>query len=283
MKPSAFRDSHRDDADQWITEMERYFAAARIAEDNAERSHLASTYLKDAASTWYSSETRDNAFGLSPSWAVFKAGFLARFRPVEASRMARAAIRNLRHRVRVAGYTQEFQRLLQRIPDMSTSDQIDNYIHGLQSHIAQEVDREQPKTLAAAMEVAQRVELLLATRRSGGRMFGRALPSYGGGSGSSDAMDVSHVREGGGEDTDFYFEGDHHLNALFGRGGSSGGFRGGRGGGGGGRGGRGGKHHAPSMSREEYDRLMKEDKCFKCKKPGHIARHCPSSASESKN
>ena len=201
MQPSSFHGTASNSADQWLMEVERYFLAVGLGELDPRRALFAATYLKDAASTWYTSALKEADFGPSPSWVLFKERFLKRFRPLAASRMARAAIRSLKQRIKVAGYSQEFQKHMQLIPDMSVADQVESYICGLHSHIAMEVDREQPQTLSDAMELAQRIELMLATRRGGHSSYGRSMPYNRGGGGhyssSGDNMDLSALFEGG--------------------------------------------------------------------------------------
>lgn len=284
MPPPTFSGATSQSADQWLVEVERYFLAAGLTVD-PKRAQTASTYLRDAASTWYTSEVSDVSFTAAPSWDLFKERFLARFRPIAAARVARADMRNLKHRHRVAGYAQAFQKLVQLIPDMSVTDQIENFIHGLQHHIAMEVDREMPKTLSQAMEVAQRVELRLATRGSHG-MHGRrgmyanysssSSHSSNNTSGGGDAMDLSAIRGQPGymdEKGEFHAidaDAPEHLHFMSHRG-RGGGHYGGRGGGRGGfRGGR-----KSNLSREEFDRLSREGKCFECKEAGHLGRNCP--------
>ena len=293
MQPSSFHGAVGSNAEQWLVELERYFTVVGLGEADPRRALLASTYLKDAASGWYVSAVKEPDFGASPPWQLFKERFLTRFRPLAASRMARAAIRNLKHRYKVAGYSQEFQKQMQLIPDMSVADQIEFYICGLQAPLAQEVDREQPKSLAEAMEAAQRIELLTSTRRGAAtNPYGRTVPYFRGHSGHAsqtggdpgDRMDLSAVRSGV-DEGDFYYENEqedqYQLSAMSYRGGR-GRERGRSGPGGFFRGSgpsRGSKHSAPGMSREEFDKLMKEGKCFKCKETGHLARNCQKSSS----
>lgn len=284
MQPSSFNGSTGSNADQWLMEMERYFAVVLLSEVDPRRVPFASTFLKEGASTWYTSVATE--FGGAPSWIEFKQRFLLRFRPLAASRMARSAIRNLKQRFKVASYSAEFQKHLQLISDMSVADQIEFYISGLQSHLAMEVDRDEPKTLAAAMESAQRIELMLASRR-GMSSFGRSRsfnPSssyYHSSSGArGDDMDLSALLE-----TNWSQEDDNknsaslllRLAAMFQRGGGRGG-RGGRGGNNG-SGSLRTSRQVPNLSQDEFDRLSREGKCFRCKQTGHLARNCSSSSS----
>jgi len=291
MQPSSFTGAASSNADQWLMEMERYFAVVLLSEVDARRVPFASTFLKDGASTWYTSVVTE--LRGAPTWAEFKERFLQRFRPLAAARMARAAIRNLKQKFKVASYSAEFQKHLQHISDMSVADQIEFYVAGLQSHLAMEVDRDAPKTLAAAMESAQRIELMLASRR-GTAAFGRprdrqynSYSNHHGGGARGDDMDLSALLGQDNQQGEHSESGDEQagppdtatmllrLAAMFQRGGGRGGRAGGRGGGNAGRGGRSGRQ-VQDLSQEEYDRLSREGKCFRCKQTGHLARNCQS-------
>jgi hypothetical protein len=286
LQPSAF--TGQGNVEQWVQELERYFTIAGISEMDTRRVALASTYLKDTASVWYNMQIKAGELSASSLWSEFRDQLCARFRTYAAARVARAAIRNLRHRAKVAGYTQEFQKHMQNIPDMSVTDQIDAYIYGLQHHIAGEVDREQPQTLADAMEAAQRIELLLATRRTAPQ-YGpprRSFPSrhfdprQGGGIDQGDRMDLSMARmqqQHASNDREFdgseyaaeyhASEEDAHLYSLQTRGGrSASAFRGDRSG--------PMQLRYPGLSTSEVDRRYRENRCFNCDQAGHIARFC---------
>ena len=164
---------------------------------------------------WYFSVSAE--LGDSPSWDEFKDKFLSRFQPIAAAKVARAQLRLLKQRHRVAGYSQEFMRLIQLIPDMNLADQIESYIVGLQNDLAIEVDKKEPQTLAEAMEFAQRIELMTTGRRQAyGRVpglynFSRSASSsssnYHGGS-SGDRMDLSAIRDAD-EAHDFHYGNEH--------------------------------------------------------------------------
>jgi hypothetical protein len=316
LSPQAFHGTSGSNAHQWLMEVERYFLAVNLVTD-AQRVLYASTFLKDAASVWYFSVSPE--LGVSPSWIDFKARFLSRFQPIAAAKVARAQLRLLKQRVRVAGYSQEFLRLVQLIPDMNLADQLESYMVGLHQDLAIEVEKKDPQTLLEAMEFAQRIELMTSGRRQAyGRMPGlhgfprsaSSSSSYsnygaGGSSGGGDRMDLSAVRDAD-EDQDFHYGPDHppcasspsvdqtlantveqvvlKLNGMFQRGGGSGG--GSRRGGMRGNGPRStnsSSYSALGLSKEEFNQLMREGKCFKCKSTGHQARQCPAGANQSKN
>lgn len=164
LQPTAFTGTGTGlNAEQWLMEIERYFRASRgaVKEDHTSVD-LASTYLKGSASSWFTALENNNT--KPATWDAFKAVFRERFNPLAAARTARSLLRELRQRSKVSGYSDEFLGYIQLIPDMSVADQIDQYIHGLLPHIATEVDRTTPTTLAEAMNAAQLEELRQATR-----------------------------------------------------------------------------------------------------------------------
>ena len=109
MQPSAFHGTVSSNLEQWLVELERYFTVVGLSEVDPSSALLASTYLKDAASGWYISAVKEPDFGASPPWQLFKERFLARFRPLAASRVARPAIRNLKSRQELRATRKNFK------------------------------------------------------------------------------------------------------------------------------------------------------------------------------
>jgi len=277
MQPSLFTGGMHGNAEQWLQEMERFFLASNMAGEQS-RVLYASTYLKDAASTWFNSlwpEDHRAQHIQQCSWDDFKEKFRARYRPLAPARMARTTLRTLTQRNKVAGYTDAFLKQVQLM------DQVDAYINGLHTDIAEEVDRGDPDTLAKAMDLAQRAEARL-THRRGQKSYGsstnaythryterRVVPVH---VRNEDRMDLSVLQ---GEDDGSSSDGSSsstslHVMQAQRRGGarrSSPRRFGGR-----------STHvrtRVPELSREDFDRLSREGKCFCCREGGHLARNCP--------
>lgn len=295
LRPNSFSGATGNNAEQWIIEIERYFAAARCQKDRSSVL-LASTYLKDSASVWFNAKYKD--LHVPETWLEFREAFLERFRPFAATRTARASLRNLRHQGKVAGYSDAFLGLIQHIPEMHMDDQVDAYINGLQAHIAEKVDREDPQTLDEAINLAQREELRQSGRRgqrvpfySGERRpfvpsnRGRN-PSYSSSQSSSSTldpnrMDLSHIRHSAPSSEQspsslpaaatpvqaFYSQSDleqayeQGLNAIHQR--PSAPYRK-----------QAGDTRVPNLSQAEFDRCSKAGLCFQCGQGGHLARNC---------
>ena len=302
MSPQPFYGTSGSNAHQWLMEMERYFTAVNLGSDHEQRILYASTFLKDTASIWFSTMTKES--GSPSSWKDFKARFLSRFQPIAAAKVARAQLRLLKQKYRVAGYSQEFLRVVQLIPDMHLTDQLESYMVGLSPDLALEVERKEPQSLLEAMEFAQRIELMSSGRRQiygrlpGMHHFSRSSASPG----HNDPMEISAIHQV--DDANDFFYGTEHppsqaetalaevveqvqalkLNGMFQRGGGGGSRdRGGhRGGHGSSRSTSNSSHNSLGLSKEEFTQLMRERKCFKCKSTGHQARHC-TVAPQSKN
>jgi len=281
MAPSSFNGSVGVNPEQWLQEMERYLRVTGV--DDNSKVLLASTYLKGGASVWFN--TLDRAIQQG-GWDPFREVFRERFSPLDAARVARATLRKLRQRRHVSEYSTAFLRQIELIPDMSIADQLEYYINGLHSRLADAVDRSQPATLHAAMNAAQREELRQATRSSHGPTFPRSQhyqsrPPYQTSSyQDSDSMDLSMLEQEidqmyEREQEDLFDPSEGQLNALPMRRSNGpsivrnhrGSFRqdstqrpNSRG--------------VPGLTREEFDRLSRESRCFACKQQGHLARNC---------
>lgn len=277
VKPQTFNGAPRANADAWIFEMEQYFAVTNMAPDT--QTPYAVAFLRDMASTWWRSVVRQKPELLRVNWATFKEQLLTRFRPIEASKTARTMLNTLKQTGTVSDYCNTFFRQLQLIDDMAMADQIDRFTRGLKFSIAQEVDMHDPKTLEAAMNLAQRADLRLRNRRF--NTFGTApYNSYSGNryhsvtrtvdSGPA-PMELGSIEETKDGDNEYqeedFFESEASLNAMQGDNRNS----------------RNGNSRVPNLSKEDYQRLRREGKCFRCRQTGHVGRLCPKLHKDSNN
>jgi Ty3 transposon capsid-like protein len=309
--PSNYTGNRTVNVETWLFEMSQYLDTNNVT-NSTQRISVASSYFKESALQWWVNQCRSSSPPLNNwSWPQFISAVRERFQPLAASRTARAQLRNLRQsNMSVAEYSNKFYQLVQLITDMSEVDQTELFIYGLRNHLSREVDMKEPRTLQEAMTTAQKVETLLDNRRSHfsanesrGPPHISRRPNYrplfsttsnsssfsnSSNSSSSSPMELGNVQtiptsqddsldsqndqhevtdEQEEEYQRYLQEGDNYepdyekwqeiendiqqLQAIQ------------------------QKYRKPSaISPEEFNRCMELRLCLKCKKPGHISRHC---------
>ena len=141
----------------WLFEVERYFDAVSITDDQ-KKVQFVSAQLRGTASTWWMSQMQMQSPSCT-SWDEFKKAFNANFFPIEAAETARTVLYNLKQQGSVSHYISLFRLQLHQIPDMSAADQLALFRRGLINDIAWKLNIQHPKTLQEAMESAHRIEL----------------------------------------------------------------------------------------------------------------------------
>jgi len=312
-KPSLFTGATKSNVETWIFEVEQYLTAYGVTDDS-QRIAFACASFKGVALQWWQNQCLTHP-GVRLTWNQFKDEVRRRFQPIEASRTARVNLRNLKQGNKsVADYCSAFYEQLQLIHDMSEADKVENFMIGLNSIIYEEVDRRDPLTLQDAMMYAQRTEIRGRVRavqrgsrydmyKSYNKTFNHPRPSgserwsnnHGTSVGSTNnhsttgtaPMELGKIgtneeeedheameeewkkylneyeeesqQEDSGEEFDEINPGatneeveesDQELHAIM---------------------------NKRQLPKEEFIRLKKEGKCFKCKQPGHWSKECPNS------
>ena len=310
-QPSAFRGEMGFLVDDWISEMEQQFAYyTNKFSDDSSRIKFATVHLVGNALQWWNHEPSREAL-LAGSWANFVVCLRTRFRPVKAELIARQRLDQLRQRQGQGAnqYANLFQTTLNPITDMSPADQVHKFTKGLLPHLAAKVFEKAPVDLKTAIEWAVRLEangIYGRTAALPGHAYGRSSYSANGSgvasSSNSDAMDESlnNIGMDGVDPSDPEYELssspapnsgalnaeqvqsifskfesmlDQRLNSLvsgrypgqqktaaFAKGNSSGGR---------------GKDRVPGLTPADVVRLRAENRCFRCKKVGHMKNDCP--------
>lgn len=298
-------------ADNWLGEAQtllEYYGAA--FPDDTARIRYAVTSFDGVARNWW--ESLPNRASIN-TWAAFVDTVRQRFRPIMSGMLARQRLARLRmgDRHTVAGYVAIFQSTLLHITDMGETDKIHNFISGLPKRLQEKVWQRSP----LVSSLAQAIEYAVAAEAWGNYSFGAAAPnggySGGGRSGMGSApMDINNLNVG----DDYFGEEapasgpvsaagrastasssstpatapasldpntlaaligsvvEQKLNVMSGGSSSSSTYR--------------ASGKVSGLKSGEVAKLMKEGKCFRCKKTGHMKNdlECPMHpAKQSKN
>ena len=275
--------------DYWIGNLERCFRALPAGTLTAEQQvGYAATLLHDAAGQWW-----DTVASGVHDWPSMKRKLLERYRPIAASQVARSYLDTLVQRGSVDSYTNLFLNTVMRIDGITEDEKVHAYKRGLHSLVRDDVDREYPRTLEAAMLAAQRAE---QRRRLRGRGF---VSPHGQGNMREPRESRTAVTNQGavpmelGALSQYHASEEEEVMAMYAeqeaapspgtiqlqaqvnslqqtiaalqqnRGAGSSQRRVRQGG--------------VKMTAVERAELMREGKCFRCKATGHISRDCPES------
>jgi hypothetical protein len=291
-QPSMFAGSIGLAVDHWLSEMDQqfvYYSQGGLLTTDIMRIQFAAAHLEGIARQWW--EQQSDRASLN-SWATFVERLHTRFRPIQASMIARQRLDKLRMRegTSVNVYIGQFHSITMPIQDMNESDRIHAFARGLTQRLASKVWERNPHTLQEAIDYA------VIAEASGLYAFRGAHPNASGSSGfrasssssnmGSAPMEVNHFsledalfEESAGEsdaaaaptsaaqprmvDMEALVQAavEQRVNAMM----SS--FK--SGGGGGRPFANGNKNHIPGLKADEIAKLMRENKCFRCKQVGH--------------
>jgi Retrotransposon gag protein/Zinc knuckle len=242
-KPDTFT-GKRETAEGWIFQLRLYFEAANIP--SQQQVPFAAALLRDKAAIWWRNYLNLASAHLAPTitdFNTFAAQLLNYYKPANAAQSARDRLRSLHQTTSVAAYTSAFQSILLEIPDMGAADQLDAFIHGLKDLPRRECRIRKPSTLLEAFQVADAVDT--ATFEVTNRTFGCRIQQAQ--FNTAAPMDIDMA--------DFGLDNDQPLtaNAI-------------------------NTANHPRLQKLtdiERTRLRQAGACFRCRKPGHMARDCP--------
>ena len=127
--------------------------------DTAHAIPHAVSFLIGAARTWWRAQ---EASGSPPTtWAAFKASFLEAFQTIDAERMARDRMENLKQRASVTDYANQFSGVLLEVPEMHPADAVYRFVRGLKPQIRLHVELQRPTTVNDAIRLAQAADSAL--------------------------------------------------------------------------------------------------------------------------
>ena len=158
-KPDKFQGDRRSGAaSNWLHQMTLYLTLLGLL-DTAHAIPYAVSFLIGAARTWWRTQ---EASGSPPTtWTTFKAAFLEAFQTLDAERIARDNMENLRQRTSVTDYANQFSGLLLEVPHMHPADAIYQFVKGLKPQSRVHVELQRPSTVNDAMRLAQAADSAL--------------------------------------------------------------------------------------------------------------------------
>ena len=132
-KPEKYEGDRRcGAASNWLHQMTLYLTILGLLDTTHAIPHAVS-FLIGAARTWWRAQ---EASGSPPTtWAAFKASFLEAFQTIDAERMARDRMENLKQRTSVTDYANQFSGLLLEVPEMHSADAVYRFVRGLKPQI----------------------------------------------------------------------------------------------------------------------------------------------------
>jgi hypothetical protein len=230
----------RKDPELWLYGVDLYYAASGITSDFAKIS-FTDALLRDDALVWRRTTVAP------PSWDEWKAMLISAFQPVNPTETARDRLARLRQTGPVRSYASAFRTVTLLIPTITDDEKKDRFIRGLKPKIMNDVKVKAPTTFDEAVQIAVRLDTLDTWRpSSASSSMGGRNPKTNGATPMD--LDVNAIA----------FDPVavcSSANAIT-------------------------SSHPPRkpLTDREREDFKKKGICFKCRKPGHLARECPESS-----
>jgi len=118
---------------------------------------LMPSLLTGSAATWWMFTCSGRMGDAPDSWAGVSAALITRFQPINAADKARDAFMTVRQKTSVQLYVQEFQAIMQYLPDTEEADSLHRFIHGLKPELQRAIKAQPPQSLRATINAADRL------------------------------------------------------------------------------------------------------------------------------
>jgi Retrotransposon gag protein len=148
----------------WIAQLTTHMQLSRIM--YPEHCLLVATqFLNSNVMTWYQSTSN------IMNWEQLKQAMTVYSKPHNERVNARDGLKKLRQKRSVAEYTNDFNKLVLKLPDKTEDEKIYSFIWGLQTEVKLQVELHRPNDLQIVKEIADRADTIIfqAKRFSRGR------------------------------------------------------------------------------------------------------------------
>jgi hypothetical protein len=216
-------------------------------------------------SRWYYTEYLPAIKPTPITWDFFIQCLTDKFEPVPIGFTARTALKSVKQSGTIDEYNAAFSEVVGLIPDMAEADKVDKYIDGLKQGLRFKVAGELTRTLLESMSVAVQLEAAWATTardnrappafvRHHNRNAAPAAPAR-----NNDATQnppAAHLgrmsaADESDDDDEKKYSHSHSLAAMPPT-----------------------RSYPPKLTDALRAELQAQNKCFRCRQVGHVARHC---------
>lgn len=228
---------------EWAHLAENYLRAANLYPHGPQAIWHISTFLEGDAMSWWRLYSDEIRRGIKPdigTWEQFRDILVETFQEFNHETEIRDRYQALRQTGSVAKYTAEFRSLVVELKDETEAQRVYQFLKGLKSEIQARTRTQKPTSLTQAMDIADEADRANTHSMRAGR-FGGAVNWNRGRQDRTAVVADSGPRP-------------MQVGAV-----------------------RQSAQRGPTLSEAERQRLMREERCFKCKRKGHLARECRSS------
>lgn len=252
-KPEPFDGKDSAKVGSWIWCLEHYFSVFNILDDWS-RIQLAVTYLIGPARDWWRS--LDEAVACPTIWDDFKTQLVATFQSIDPVERARNTLATLHQVTTVRQYAAAFRNITLLIPGLTDADKKDRFLRGLRPDIQKETRLKDPASFDKAVEMASRIE---GVNKTVERSITNRPNRYNGNNASTASSSGASFRNGGSNGPTRMELGAASAvdQRNFNRQRNS------------------NQQRRPRLTEEMRQRLIKEGRCFFCRRTGHMAIECP--------
>lgn len=141
----------------FLQNFDKYASLMRL--EGKERGIAFSAMLTEDAAIWYQSLNRPY------EWEEFRQEFLCRFRDPQAEENARVKLHRLRQTASAKKYTEEFKRLAACISDLTESDKLQTYKHGLKPELRRDLTVMKVRDFDTAIREAEELDEIMFQER----------------------------------------------------------------------------------------------------------------------